>query len=595
MHGRVKHTQSKSAAAHARKPQAGMPRSAVDLRMAFRRAMGNAFVSHNTPVQQGIQTKLKVSEPGDQCEREADRTADRVMRMRAPPQPPGDVTNAGAEVQRKCKACKYEDEEVVRRKSDSGNAGSASTVPSSMPEFSALGGGRPLNAAARRFFEPRFGRDFSHVRIHADAQAASMAQGLGARAFTLGRDIVFSEGEYAPGSYSGRRLLAHELTHTVQQNKTSQDADNGVAVNAPAENVIQLDRDPDVVHNGYYSFYLLGGGGRAFALQFHFTGEGSTATVKLASLRRTAMIEETYTLRNPAAFAPRIIYEDGVTTLIDIDGDDRAEFEVSITNNALYSVDYLTNTSTPGSPRYSRHAVRESFAMLRWDHQERILRADVEEHAPAWVIRPHPHPNIDFMYYNRVTREAFIPSLVTPVSSDFRGVRSGRIAIANRDVTVLDWGESWNGFNVAGGVLTTGEIDASSVENMVEQVEGAISEGSCISTLTIIGHGSPGSISVGDGTTRIEGRYIGGGALDSTSDLYNAEMARLLARLTPLFCSGATVTLRGCNVGDGALGASFAQNLANLWRVHVRAHVGTVRGGGYWTTGDWTEADPRQR
>lgn len=557
--------------------------------------MGNTFISRITPAQQGVQAKLKVSEPGDQYEREADRVADRVMRMQAPPQPPADVSDTPVTVQRKCQACEREDDDVIRRKP----VASAATMPASfVSEPSILGGGRSLDTVTRGFFEPRFGHDFSHVRIHADAQAASMARGLGAKAFTLGRDIVFSEGEYVPGSYSGRRLLAHELTHTIQQNKTPQDTGNVnrspvVAVNAPAENLIQLDRDPDVVHNGYYSFYLLGGGGREFALQFHFTGEGSTATVKLASLRRTAMIEETYTLRNPAAFAPQIIYEDGVTTLIDIDGDDRAEFEISITNNALYSVDYLTSTSTPGDPRYSRHAVRESFAMLRWGDQERILRADVEEHAAAWVVRPHPHPNIAYMYYNRVTREAFIPSIMTSVSSDFMGVRSGRIAITNRDVTVLDWGESWNAFNVAGGVLTIGEIDASSVENMVEQVEESISEGSCISTLTIIGHGSPGSISVGDGTTRIEGRYIGGGALDSRSDLYSAQMARLLARLTPLFCSGATATLRGCNVGDGVLGASFVQNLANLWRVHVRAHVGIVRGGGYWTTGDWTEADPQ--
>lgn len=521
----------------------------------------------------GLQAKLAISKPGDESEQEADRVADQVMRM-------GDADVA---------------QQVQANQVPSQTSKVSSGVES--PINRQKGNGQPLDLATRSFFEPRFGRNFDDVRIHPDAQAASMARRIGARAFTLDRDIVFNEGEYAPGTSQGRRLLAHELVHTIQQNKTSPDAGGanqsvGVAVNASTENVIQRDRDPDIVHNDHYTFYLLGGGGREFALQFHFTGEGSTATVKLASLRQTGMIEETYTLENPAAFAPRVIYEDGVTTLIDVDGDDRAEFEVHITNNSLYSVDYLTSTSTPGDPSYTRQAVRESFAILRWGEQERILRANVEEHAPAWSMRPHPHPNIDFMYYNRVTGETFIPSLVTQVSSDFRGVRSGRIVIANRAITVLDWGESWNGFNVAGGIATAGEIDASSVENMVEQVEDSLAEGSCISSLTIIGHGSPGSISVGDGTGRIEGKHIRGGALDSTSDIYDAEMARLLARLTPLFCSNATATLRGCNVGDGPLGESFVQNLANLWQVPVRAHVGTIRGGGYWTTGDWTEADP---
>lgn len=541
-----------------------------------------------------IQPKLTIGPSNDQYEREADMIAEHVVST--PENHFIQPKISSISIQKKCAACEKEEEEKVQRKID-GQNDSHKEIPSIVNNV-LNASGEPLDTHTRSYMENRFGHDFSNILIHTNSIAAKSAQSISALAYTLGNHIVFNQGKYSPYTNAGKRLLAHELTHTIQQNRSPQNAGNvnqepGVIANAPVENVIQRDRNPDVVHNGYYSFYLLGGGGREFALQFHFTGEGNTATVKLASLRHTAMIEETYTLQDPAAFAPQIIYEDGVTTLIDIDGDGRAEFEVSITNNALYSVDYLTSTSTPGDPRYSRHAVRESFAILRWGDNERMLTADVEEHAPAWIIRPHPHPHIDFMYHNRVTRETFIPSILTPVSRDFRGVRSGRIAITNRDVTVLDWGESWNGFNAAGGILTIGEIDASSVENMVEQVEDSISEGSCINTLTIIGHGSPGSISVGDGTARIEGKYIGGGALDSTSDLYNAEMARFLARLTPLFCSGASATLRGCNVGDGALGASFVQNLANLWRVHVRAHVGTVRGGGYWTTGNWTEADPQ--
>ena len=82
-------------------------------------------------------------------------------------------------------------------------------------------GGAPLAPAERAYFEPRFGHDFSAVRIHADAQAATAAADIGARAFTLGRDIAFARDEYRPATDAGRRLIAHELAHTLQQNGAS--------------------------------------------------------------------------------------------------------------------------------------------------------------------------------------------------------------------------------------------------------------------------------------------------------------------------------------------------------------------------------------
>jgi hypothetical protein len=80
-----------------------------------------------------------------------------------------------------------------------------------------LGAGRPLDQATRYYFEPRFGADFSNVRVHDHAEAHRAAAGLGAQAFTFGRNIVFGEGQHSPGTDKGRRLLAHELTHVVQQ------------------------------------------------------------------------------------------------------------------------------------------------------------------------------------------------------------------------------------------------------------------------------------------------------------------------------------------------------------------------------------------
>lgn len=77
--------------------------------------------------------------------------------------------------------------------------------------------GKPLDPGTRAFFEPRFGHDFSRVRVHSDERSAEAARAVNARAFTAGRDVVFGKGEYAPGTGEGQRLLAHELAHVVQQ------------------------------------------------------------------------------------------------------------------------------------------------------------------------------------------------------------------------------------------------------------------------------------------------------------------------------------------------------------------------------------------
>ncbi|HLI88385.1 MAG TPA: DUF4157 domain-containing protein, partial [Ktedonobacteraceae bacterium] len=77
--------------------------------------------------------------------------------------------------------------------------------------------GQPLDVGTRAFMEPRFGFDFSRVRVHADARAAESTQAVNALAYTVGHNVVFGTGQYAPGTNEGRRLLAHELTHVVQQ------------------------------------------------------------------------------------------------------------------------------------------------------------------------------------------------------------------------------------------------------------------------------------------------------------------------------------------------------------------------------------------
>ena len=102
----------------------------------------------------------------------------------------------------------------------------------------AKGGGSPLDAETRINMEESFGAGFSGVRVHTDSEAASLSQNLGARAFTYGNDIFFNEGEYQPNSKEGQYLLAHELTHTIQQGTATQ-RDDGVSVTQKASLRVQ--------------------------------------------------------------------------------------------------------------------------------------------------------------------------------------------------------------------------------------------------------------------------------------------------------------------------------------------------------------------
>ncbi len=80
--------------------------------------------------------------------------------------------------------------------------------------------GQPLDAPTRAFMEPRFGQDFSRVRVHTDTRAAESARAVNALAYTMGHNLVFAVGEYSPQTLEGKRLLAHELTHVIQQRRS---------------------------------------------------------------------------------------------------------------------------------------------------------------------------------------------------------------------------------------------------------------------------------------------------------------------------------------------------------------------------------------
>ena len=195
--------------------------------LALQQTQGNQYVQR---VVTGIQAKLRIGQPGDKYEQEADYVADEVMRMpeqlmQQQPEEEEDLiqTEPIAEqitplVQKQVEEEKKE-EEILQTKELSGQ--SAGVTPDLESRIQALkGGGQPLPESICAYFEPRFGYDLSQVRIHTDAYTADIAKAINARAFTFGQNIGFASGEYNPESFIGKKLLAHELVHTIQQNNT---------------------------------------------------------------------------------------------------------------------------------------------------------------------------------------------------------------------------------------------------------------------------------------------------------------------------------------------------------------------------------------
>ncbi len=162
-----------------------------------------AAVHCRSPAGQAQRMGLRVSSPGEPAEREAEAAAEHVMRA-GPVAPPA-------------------------ARPAPGTAARQAAVPANLPKPPAVmpsldtPGGAPLPPVVRRLMEPRFRADLSPVRVHTDERAAGAAKKLDAKAFTVGRNIFFGRGQFQPDQPGGQRLLAHEVTHTIQQGAVAQD------------------------------------------------------------------------------------------------------------------------------------------------------------------------------------------------------------------------------------------------------------------------------------------------------------------------------------------------------------------------------------
>ena len=195
------------------------PQHGADLILQLQRQIGNQAVQRmlsqarpGSPA--GVQTKLTVNTPGDVFEQEADRVSDQVMRT---PEPQVQRACACGGRCPKCQAGQphHEHEGMQIQRAGSDSLGQTEAPP--LVHEVLRSSGQPLEPGTRDFMESRFGYDFSRVKVHTDSRAAASSQAIQARAYTAGDNVVFGSGQYAPHTESGQRLLAHELTHVVQQ------------------------------------------------------------------------------------------------------------------------------------------------------------------------------------------------------------------------------------------------------------------------------------------------------------------------------------------------------------------------------------------
>jgi nucleoid-associated protein YgaU len=185
--------------------------------------------------------KLAIGPVDDPLEHEADAIADAVMRM---PGPAPSVSAAPTQVNRQCADCEEENKKKLQRKSAGAVPASAVGVAPPIVHEVLRQPGQPLDGASEAFFETRFGRDLSAVRVHADDLASRSAEAVNADAYTVGSHIVFRNGSFAPQNSASLRLISHELAHVVQQTAPTtrgNSTDEGVAISGHAPPTIQRD------------------------------------------------------------------------------------------------------------------------------------------------------------------------------------------------------------------------------------------------------------------------------------------------------------------------------------------------------------------
>ncbi len=363
------------------------------------------LVGENPPL---VQPKLKIGQPNDKYEQEADRVADEVMRM---PEP---------KVQRQVGVQEDEDEEIIQTKpitskitplvqrqiseededeedeeeiiqkkgAASRNFSTVTKDAESSIESLKENSGMPLPEKIRSYMEPRFGQDFSRVRIHTDTKAAASVQSVNASAFTLGHDVVFGAGQYAPEATEGRKLLAHELTHVIQQGRDHEYTWQGVVQRAPPDQsstTTDLGQKRKVPPRVFIMGKSTRGGNRSLNVDIGLSGRARVVPIGSrdgASLRESwieafqeeflIQLNETTLLgRDPDEILRALNYLRGKDSEIEMLGDPELdasfifmsvdEYEEAAKAERLAAIEATLRTQNPeDSPRYQTQDIKKS-------------------------------------------------------------------------------------------------------------------------------------------------------------------------------------------------------------------------------------------
>lgn len=219
-----------------------------------------------------VQRKLSIGTRNDSYEIEANRVADQVVNMSN--SQVQTKLKSGPLLQKKCATCSEEEKlqkkpiaesikPIIQKASLSGGGEKVASNAVSSKINSSKGGGNSMGSDTLNFMESRFGTNFSEVKIHTDSNAVQLSRDLNAQAFTVGNDIYFNEGKYNPNSTSGKHLLAHELTHTVQQSSQLINEVNSVRLRTPIQ---QISKFSDTGHYIIEEYALSRGGLDATAI-----------------------------------------------------------------------------------------------------------------------------------------------------------------------------------------------------------------------------------------------------------------------------------------------------------------------------------------
>jgi Domain of unknown function (DUF4157)/Protein of unknown function (DUF1402) len=223
-----------------------------------------------------IQTKLKVSQPGDIYEQEADRIAHKALSIKPIAQTSTILDNIDEKINCKCSGCKGEGKneettKISRRENPPVNSSTKFDIPNGSAieiDNTLSQSGSPLDSSTREFMESRFGYDFDDVKIHSDVQSSELADSINALACTIGENIMFGYGQYAPNSTDGQKLLAHELTHVVQQRALSSNIQNNLPsryldhstesiINSNVQNIINYNQLPIMPIQAWESSHII--------------------------------------------------------------------------------------------------------------------------------------------------------------------------------------------------------------------------------------------------------------------------------------------------------------------------------------------------